>query len=51
MIYVVEATTEEGLSEDSVTFADLFYHDSEDVTFADSTMTLMTTSPHWDPQA
>ena len=30
VIYVVEATTEEGLSEDSVTFADLFYHDSDD---------------------
>ena len=30
VIYMVEATTEEGLSEDSVTFADLFYHDSDD---------------------
>ena len=30
MIYVVEATTEEGTSEDSVTFADLFYQDSDD---------------------
>ena len=30
MTYVVEATTEEGLSEDSVTFADLFYHGSDD---------------------
>ena len=29
-IYVLEATTEEGSSEDSVTFADLFYQDSDD---------------------
>ena len=27
---MLEATTEEGLSEDSVTFADLFYQDSND---------------------